>query len=166
MKTEKYHPLPQPDQVPTREREDAMGAYLMMFASIAAGLPLPILNLIAATIYYFVNRSKSRFVEFHSFQSVISQIPVSLINVIAASWFISIIFGNRIPEFPDNFKGYVLMALVVNVLYMGFSIYAAVRARKGRFFYFVFFGKISYQRAYLVKEAKDNQDPVNKPPSL
>ncbi|MCH8319303.1 MAG: hypothetical protein IIA88_12580, partial [Bacteroidetes bacterium] len=45
--TTKYLPVPQPDEIPTREKEDAMGAYLMMFAAIAAGLPLPIINLIA-----------------------------------------------------------------------------------------------------------------------
>ncbi|MCH8330385.1 MAG: hypothetical protein IH946_03240, partial [Bacteroidetes bacterium] len=55
MEEPKYHPLPQPDDIPTREREDAMGAYLMMFAAVAAGLPLPIINLIAAIIYYYVN---------------------------------------------------------------------------------------------------------------
>ena len=62
---ELYHPVEQPDDIPTRDREDAMGAYLMMFAALAAGLPLPIINLIAALIYYFTNRAKSRFIEFH-----------------------------------------------------------------------------------------------------
>ena len=39
-----------------RIKEDAMGAYFMMFATAAMGLPLPILNLVAAIIYYYVNR--------------------------------------------------------------------------------------------------------------
>ena len=34
---EKYHPVEQPDDIPIRDREDAMGAYLMMFAALAAG---------------------------------------------------------------------------------------------------------------------------------
>ena len=50
-----YHPVPQPDDIPVREREDAMGGYLMMFAALAAGLPLPIINLIAAIIYFYIN---------------------------------------------------------------------------------------------------------------
>ncbi|MEX2597058.1 MAG: hypothetical protein WEC59_09050, partial [Salibacteraceae bacterium] len=66
---EPYYPLPQPDEIPDHEREDAMGAYLMMFAAVASALPLPVINLIAAIIYYYVNRRKSRFVHFHSLQS-------------------------------------------------------------------------------------------------
>ena len=46
-----FHPLQQPDEIPEREKEDAMGAYLMMFAAVAIGLPLPIINLIASIIY-------------------------------------------------------------------------------------------------------------------
>ena len=42
----KYHPLPQPDEIEVRVKEDALGAYLMMFATAALGLPLPILNLV------------------------------------------------------------------------------------------------------------------------
>jgi len=37
-----YLPLPQQDEIPEREREDAMGAYIMMFAAFASSLPLPI----------------------------------------------------------------------------------------------------------------------------
>jgi len=61
-----FYPLPQPGEIPEREKEDAMGAYLMMFAAVAIGLPLPVINLIAAIIYYYVNRKKSRFIHFHA----------------------------------------------------------------------------------------------------
>jgi hypothetical protein len=57
-----YHPLPQPDDISIREKEDAMGAYLMMFAAHAIGLPLPIISLVAAIIYLYLNRKTSRFV--------------------------------------------------------------------------------------------------------
>ena len=46
MNNDNFHPLPQPNEVSSREREDGMGAYLMMFASLGVGLPLPIINLI------------------------------------------------------------------------------------------------------------------------
>jgi len=55
MSSEKYVKLPQPHELSEREKEDAMGAYLMMFAALATSLPLPIINLIAATVYYYVN---------------------------------------------------------------------------------------------------------------
>ena len=57
--TQEYYPLEQPDELSTRQKEDAMGAYLMMFAALGAGLPLPIINLIAAVIYYYINKSAS-----------------------------------------------------------------------------------------------------------
>jgi len=53
-----------------------MGAYLMMFATLAVGLPLPLINLVAAFIYLYINRKTSRFVHFHALQSLYSQIPL------------------------------------------------------------------------------------------
>ncbi len=158
-----YIEIPQPDDIPIREREDAMGAYFMMFASLAAGLPFPIINLIAAVVYHFVNKSKSRFVHFHSLQSVLSQLPTTLINAVAVIWFVRLLIKEA--DFPDIFLGYLAMAAVVNILYFAFSIVAAVRARRGRMFYFLFFGRISYHYAFLNKEKVERQH-VNAPPKL
>ena len=65
-----YIEIPQPDALGEREKEDAMGAYFMMFAALASSLPLPIINLIAAIVYYYINRKKSRFVHFPRFAIV------------------------------------------------------------------------------------------------
>ena len=105
-----YHELKQPDELTKREKEDAMGAYLMMFASIGAGLPLPIINLIAAVIYYFINKSNSRFVQFHALQSLLSQFPTSIINAVAVFWAAQIYLFDNL-EMNDTFKGYLIMAL-------------------------------------------------------
>lgn len=72
MSSEKYMKLPQPHELSEREKEDARGAYLMMFAALATTLPLPIINLIAAIVYYYVNRKKGRFIHFHCLQSLLS----------------------------------------------------------------------------------------------
>ncbi|HET6244505.1 MAG: DUF4870 domain-containing protein, partial [Bacteroidetes bacterium] len=148
-----------------RECEDAMGAYLMMFASIGAGLPLPVINLIAAVIYYYINRSKSRFVRFHSLQSLISQIPLTLLNSVAVFWTIRILFYNQF-NFSDTYIGYVIMLFLANIIYFIFSIVGAVKARKGRFYYFVFFGKVAYESVYKIKEETVIPEVVNKPPNL
>src|SRR6185503_9229661 len=87
-----FYPLPQPEEIAEREKEDAMGAYLMMFAAVAVGLPLPVINLIAAIIYYFVNRKKSRFIHFHSLQALLSQIPTTIINWGGVIWGVGIFF--------------------------------------------------------------------------
>lgn len=158
-----YHDLEQPDELSKREKEDAMGAYLMMFASIGAGLPLPIINLIAAVIYYYINQSKSRFVRFHALQSLISQFPTSLINAVGVIWASQIyIFDNL--EFTDTFKGYLAMIAVANFLYFIFSLVGAVKARKGEMYYFLFFGKLCYHRIYRVKPEEVQKQTVNRPP--
>ena len=160
---EKFEQLPQPDEISIREREDAMGAYFMMFAAIAAGLPLPIINLIASIIYYYLNKAKSLFVKFHAMQSLISQIPTSLINAGAVFWGIRIIFYEA--NFTNVYKGYLVFAVIVNLLYIIFSLIAAVKARSGKFYYFIFFGKYAYLKTFKIREKSEKQD-VNLPPNL
>lgn len=163
MKTE-YHPLPQPDEIDVREKEDAMGAYFMMFASVAIGFPFPIVNLIAAIIYYYLNRKKSLYVHFHALQSLLSQIPTTVINWGVIYIVIRLIFYND--TFTDVYMGYVIMAAVVNLLYFIFSVVAAVKARKGKFYYFLFFGTIAYHNVYKIKPEKAEPTTVNKPPKF
>lgn len=160
-----YYPLPQPEELSNREKDDGMGAYLMMFAAIGAGLPLPLLNLIASIIYYYINRNKSRFVRFHALQSLWSQLPVTLLNSTLVIWFIRILFfGERI--FTSTFMGLIYAAILINIVYFIFSIYAAIQAKKGRFYYFVFFGKLAYHQVYKISDEpeKEHISPVNKPP--
>lgn len=142
-----YYPLPQPDQIIEREREDAMGAYLMMFAAVAVALPLPVINLIAAIIYFYVNRTKSRFIHFHSLQSLLSQIPTTMLNWGLLYWTLRIWFFDSL-EMDDYYLGYLLTTVVANISYLVFSVIAAVQARKGRMYYFVFFGKLSYEMVF------------------
>ncbi|MGL1935443.1 MAG: DUF4870 domain-containing protein [Fibrobacterales bacterium] len=163
----KYHSLPQPDDIPKRECEDAMGGYLMMFAVLAVGLPLPILNLIAAVIYYFVNRKKSRFVHFHVLQSLISQLPTSIANVVLIGWTFQIFYHTSTLTqlgFSNHYIGYLFTAMILNIGYVILSIVAAIRARKGRMMYMLFFGKISYHFAFRKQEIEDviieNRPPI------
>lgn len=160
---EQYHPIPQPDEIELREREDAMGGYFMMFASLAVGLPLPVLNLVAAVIYFYLNKSKSRFVHFHSLQSLISQLPTSLMNAGLVFWSVQIwIFENY--DYGQEYLGYLILTAVANLAYIIFSIIGAIKARKGEFFYFVFFGKLAYHYAYRKKPEDEVGGSVNKAP--
>ena len=156
-------PLPQPDQISEREKEDAMGAYFMMFAAWGLGFPLPVLNLVAALIYFLINRKKSRFTGFHSLQSLLSQIPVSVINVVLLGWLIRILFTDL--HFPRSFFAYLIFMVLCNLLYIVFSIVALVKARKGQFYYFPFFGRLSYAR-YYGPDAVNYDRPIepNRPP--
>ena len=166
----KYHPLPQPDEISVREKEDAMGAYLMMFAAIGAGLPLPIVNLIAAIIYYYLNRSKSRFVHFHSLQSLLSQIPTSLLNAGLVFWtFQRWIYSDcgffKCPHW-NEYVGYACAVILANLAYFIFSIIAAIKARQGRMYYLVFFGKLSYHKVFAARENEMDPVAVNAPPKF
>jgi len=140
--------VPAPNELSEREKEDAMGGYLMMFASVAAGLPLPIINLIAAIIYYVVNSSKSRFIHFHSLQSLITQIPVSLLN--ASLVFVAISNYKDIKSLivEDSFWWFFSSVIFINLIYLVFSIVAAVKARGGKVYKFALFGMICFEQVY------------------
>ena len=158
-----YYSLPQPEEISEREKEDAMGAYLMMFAAVAIGLPLPVINLIASVIYYFINRKKSRFIHFHSLQALLSQIPTTLINWALVIWAVSIFFTDL--TLSDSFWAYAVFAGVSTLLYFIYSLIAAFKARQGKFYYFLLFGKMAYEMVYKIKEGNDSPaETVNKPP--
>jgi uncharacterized membrane protein len=158
-----FHPLHQPHEIVEREKEDAMGAYLMMFAAVAIGLPLPIINLIAAVIYYFVNRKKSRFIHFHCLQALLSNIPTTLINWGLVIWAIRNFVGHH--PWTEMFWAYAIFAGVATFLYFIIALIAAYKARHGKMYYFLFFGKIAYEVAYRVRPSDSlNAEPVNKPP--
>ncbi len=161
---EQYHPIPQPDEIEKREREDAMGAYLMMFAGIAAGLPLPTINLLASLIYWVVHKKKSRFVRFHCLQSLWSQLPTSLLNAVLFYWTVrNVVLRDK--DFTDTYFGYLGMVVIVNLLYFIFSIVGAIKAREGKMYYFIFFGRLSYQHAFAVRpEDTAGESVVNRPP--
>lgn len=169
MHSDDYHPLPQPNEIPDREREDAMGAYLMMFAAVAVALPLPVINLIAAIIYYFVNRRKSKFIHFHSLQSLLSQLPTTLMSWGLLAWVIRIWLLD-LNEPNDYFKGYLIATVAANLIYFTFSLVAAVRARKGRMYYLIFFGRVSYEFVFSKKRKfrylnEEEEIVENRPPS-
>jgi uncharacterized membrane protein len=155
--------LPQPGEISQREKEDAMGAYLMMFAAWAFGLPLPVLNLVAAIIYFFVNKKVSRFVAFHSLQSLLSQIPVSVFNLALVAWLIRILVGNMI-FLPAFFVALVFVGLV-NILYVVFSVIALVHARRGQYYYMPVFGRVAFARYYGERAVTLQKSlPPNRPP--
>lgn len=157
-----YHSVPQPDELSQQVKEDAMGAYFMMFATMALGLPLPILNLIAAIIYLYMNNKKDRFIKFHSLQSLYSQIPLTIINGAAVIWAITLIVRTEIIN--NNFIAYLVFLGVINIIYVIFSLIGASRARKGQLYYFIFFGPLAFDHAYRRKANEDEETIVNKPP--
>ncbi|MGK7388907.1 MAG: DUF4870 domain-containing protein [Candidatus Cyclobacteriaceae bacterium M2_1C_046] len=155
--------LPQPSEIPYKEKEKAMAAYLMMFATAALGLPFPLLNLVASLIYYYFIKESSRFVKFHSLQSLLSQIPISILNGILVIWTVRIFL--KLGEFNDIYWGYLIALVVFNIIYIVFSLIAAFKGFYGRMYYFMFFGRIAYREAFEKSFDVKKPSVVNKPPN-
>jgi uncharacterized Tic20 family protein len=158
--------IPQPQEIDNRQRERAMASYLMMFVNAGIGLPLPFINLIAAFVYYYAIRRTSPFVNFHAYQSFLSQVPVTILNGIAVVLGIRVIFFDML--FTDAFKGYLITVIIFNLIYIVFSIIAGVRAYQGRMYYFIYFGRVAYVDAFKKRDEapQETKNIVNKPPEL
>jgi len=139
--------LPQPQELTEREKEDAMGAYLMMFAAWGAGFPFPLIGLVASIIYFYINKKSSSFTAFHSYQALLTHIPISLLNAAAVIWGVILFVGNA-HHHVRVFAAFCTFAGIWNIIYMASSIIACVNARKGRFYYFWVSGRLSFAKYY------------------
>ena len=86
------------------EREYASNGYIMSLVAIMAGLPIPVVNLIASVIFFLANRKATYFVRWHATQSLLSQLSVVAFNSTAFWWTISIFFLNE-KDVDNDFSG-------------------------------------------------------------
>ena len=112
------------------EREYASNGYIMSLVAVMAGLPIPIVNLIASLIFFLANRKATFFVRWHSTQALLSQLSVVGFNSAAFWWTISIFFLHE-KEVNNDYLAYVIAVVVLNLLELIGTIIAAVRVRKG-----------------------------------
>lgn len=111
------------------ESEKAANSYLMSLIALIAGLPLPIINLIATAIFYLGNRKGTFFVRWHCIQALLSQLSLLFVNSFGFWWTISIIFDSE--EITNKYISYMLVVLVFNLLEFIATIYTAIQTRKG-----------------------------------
>lgn len=116
-------------KIPLHEAEGASNSYLMSLVAVIAGLPLPIINLLASLIFYFGHRRSGYFVRWHCTQALLSQLLLFFINSCAFWWTISIIFTPETISKPYGY--YLLFVLVFNIIEFIGTIYAAIQTRKG-----------------------------------
>jgi uncharacterized Tic20 family protein len=138
-----------PKLISEREREEASFAYVMTLMTVMVGLPFPIINLFACLIYFFAQDSKSPFVRYHVFQAVVSQLVLIIINTIAISWTLKVIFSDA--TINNLYIGYLLAVIITNLCDYAVNIIAAIKARKGKIYHYTFFGTIAYM-LYLKPE--------------
>jgi hypothetical protein len=116
------------------EAEAASSSYLMSLIAIIAGLPLPIVNLIATLIFYLANRK-------HCTQALLSQCSLFLINSYGFWWSMSILF--REPTITSNYIAYLLAAFIFNLTEFIVTVYTAIQTRKGIHVEWWFYGGLT-----------------------
>jgi hypothetical protein len=58
------------------------------------------------------------------------------------------------------------MTAAADLIYFAFSIVGAVKARKGLFYYFIFFGKAAYHQVYRIRPESAQPGQANHPPRI
>ncbi len=123
------------------EAEKASNSYIMSLLAVTAGLPLPIINLLATIGFYIGNRKGSYFVRWHCMQALLSQFSLFLMNSFGFWWTISIIFGSETVN--NNYIAYLLTIFFFNVTEFAGTIYTAIQTRKGGHVQWWFYGDLT-----------------------
>lgn len=123
------------------EKEQASNSYLMSLVAVIAGLPLPILNLLATFIFYLGNRKGTHFVRWHCMQALLSQFSLLAINSTTFWWTIAIIADKA--EFSNYYLAYVITAICYNIVELIATIYTAIQTRKGLHVEWFFYGTLT-----------------------
>ncbi len=111
------------------ETERASNSYLMSLIAFVAGMPLPIVNLIATFIFFLGNLRSSPFVRWHCTQALLSQASMLVINSVAFWWTISILFYGEL--ITNDYIAYLIVAFLFNLTEFIATIYTAIQVRKG-----------------------------------
>lgn len=122
------------------EKEQASNSYLMSLVAIIAGLPLPILNLLATFIFYLGNRKSTPFVRWHCLQALFSQVTLVIINSILFWWTIAIITDKA--AFTNEYIAYFITVVGYNLVEIVATIYSAIQTRKGLHVEWFFYGTL------------------------
>lgn len=123
------------------EREKASNSYLMSLVALIAGLPLPIINLLATFFFYLANRKGTYFVRWHCIQALLSQVSILFLNSASFWWTISILLGGE--KITNEYFAYLFTVILINIAEIVSTIYGAVQVRKGQHVRFWFFAELT-----------------------
>lgn len=123
------------------EAEKASNSYLMSLIAIIAGLPLPIINLIATFVFYMGNRKATYFVRWHCTQALLSQLSLLFINSFGFWWTVSIIFTSE--TISSKYFAYIIAAIIFNLAEFIATIFTAIQTRKGMHVEWWFYGDLT-----------------------
>ena len=111
------------------ESEKASNSYLMSLIAFMVGLPIPIVNLAATFMFYLGTRNTQYFVRWHSMQALLSQLIVFPLNSYGFWWTLSILFYEK--DFSNQYIAYMICLFLLNATEFIFTIYTAMKTRKG-----------------------------------
>ena len=134
------------------ENEKASGSYLMSLIALMAGLPLPIVNLIATFIFYLGNRKGTFFVRWHCTQALLSQFSLFFMNTISFWWTINIFLQHK--EISNLYIAYMFTVIIFNITELIVTIYTAIKTRKGVHVSWFFYGPLTN---LICKTNEDNK---------
>ncbi len=123
------------------EAEKASNSYLMSLIAFIAGLPIPIINLLATLVFYLTNRKGSYFVRWHCTQALLSQLSVLFTNSVGFWWTISIIFTDE--KITNKYIAYIITIVIFNLIEFIATIYSAIKTRKGLHVEWWFYGGLT-----------------------
>lgn len=123
------------------ECEKASNSYLMSLLAIVAGLPLPVINLLATIVFYLQHRKASYFIRWHCIQALLSQFSLFFFNSASFWWTISILFGPE--EISNEYIAYEILVVLLNISELAGTIYSATEVRKGCHVKWFFYGTLT-----------------------
>ena len=123
------------------EAEKASNSYLMSLIAVMAGMPLPIINLLATFFFFLGNRKSTPFVRWHCMQPLLSQLFLMPFNSIGFWWTLHIAFGDA--SLTNKYFAYILLLLLLNLSEFIVTIYTAIQVRKGKHITWCFFGPLT-----------------------
>lgn len=112
------------------EMESASNSYLMSLLAAMAGLPFPIINLVATVIFYLGNRRNTYFVRWHCTQALVSQLPLFCINSVLFWWTVRVVVGWT--PLSSLYFAYLFTVVLFNVVDYVATIYTMIAVRRGR----------------------------------
>ena len=109
------------------ELEAASNSYLMSLLAVMAGLPFPIINLLATVVFYLANRRRTYFVRWHCTQALVSQLPLFCTNSVLFWWTVGLLFGGV--ELTSFYFAYLFTVVLFNVVDFVATVVSAVQVR-------------------------------------
>ncbi len=112
------------------ERETAANSYLMSLLAAMAGLPFPIVNLVATVIFWLSNRRGTYFVRWHCMQALLSQVPLFATNCVLFWWTVRVVVGWT--PLSSLYFAYLFTVVLFNVIDFVATIHTMLAVRRGK----------------------------------